>query len=423
VHVVILGNGVTGISAALEVRTRQPDWRITVISGESKFHWSRPALMYVFMGHMRYQETKPFPDSFWDEQRIDLHRGWVTGVDVRNQRLDIAGQSPIGWDRLLIASGSRSNKFGWPGQDLGGVQGLYGLPDLKALYGNTKRTRHAVIVGGGLIAIELAEMLHSRNIRVTFLVRESSYCGHFLSVEESAMINRAIREEGMGLLLETELASIEDNGKGRCCAVVTKDGRRLECQLVGLTAGVTPNVGFLEGSGLDLGRGVLVSSQLEASSHNVWAAGDCAEIVIEGEERNLLQQVWYTGKMQGEVAGENIAGGSRSYDPGVWFNSAKFLDLEYHTYGLVNRRVPGERNLYWEHGSHRLSARIVHADGKVVGLQTIGLRWRHEVAARWIAEQRSVSDALDCLPELGFDPEFHRRFEDEISRSFRGQLS
>lgn len=237
------------------------------------------------------------------------------------------------------------------------------------------------------------------------------------------MINRAIREEGMGLLLETELASIEDNGKGRCCAVVTKDGRRLECQLVGLTAGVAPNVGFLEGSGLDVGRGVLVSSQLEASSHSVWAAGDCAEIVTEGEERNLLQQVWYTGKMQGEVAGENIAGGSRSYDPGIWFNSAKFLDLEYHTYGLVNRRVPGERNLYWEHGSHRLSARIVHADGKVVGLQTIGLRWRHEVAERWIAEQRSVSDALDCLPELGFDPEFHRRFEDEISQSLRGQLS
>ena len=422
-HVVILGNGVTGISAALEVRAQRPDWRITVISGESKYHWSRPALMYVFMGHMRYQETKPFPDSFWSEQRIDLHRGWVTGVDVENKRLDITGQPSMGWDRLLIASGSRSNMFGWPGQGLDGVQGLYGLPDLKLLYENAEDTRQAVIVGGGLVGIEMAEMLHSRNIHVTLLVRESSYCAHFLSAQESAMINRAIREQGMDLQLETELASIEDDGNGRCCAVVTKDGRRLECQLVGLTAGVSPNVGFLEGSGLDVGRGLLVDSRLQASANNVWAAGDCAEIATDGEGRNLIQQVWYAGKMQGEVAGENIAGGNRTYDPGIWFNSAKFLDLEYHTYGDVNRRVPGEENLFWEHSSHRHSARIVHSDGAVIGLQTMGLRWRHEVAEQWIAEQRAVGDALEGLRELAFDPEFHRRHEAAISRSFREQLS
>ena len=81
-HVAILGNGVTGVSAALRLRERRPDWRITLVSGESTHHYSRPALMYVFMGHMRYADTKPFEDSFWGEKRLDLVRAWVTRIDL-----------------------------------------------------------------------------------------------------------------------------------------------------------------------------------------------------------------------------------------------------------------------------------------------------------------------------------------------------
>jgi NADPH-dependent 2,4-dienoyl-CoA reductase/sulfur reductase-like enzyme len=424
VHVAIIGNGVTGVSAALRVRRRRPDWRISLISGESRFHWSRPALMYIFMGHMGYKETKPFPDSFWVEQRIDLVRGWVTRVDVQQQCLELQGQSPIGWDRLLIASGSRPNRFDWPGQDLVGVQGLYGLQDLVTLYENVERTERAVIVGGGLIGIELAEMLHSRNIGVRFLARESSYCNNMLNDEESEMVNRLVRGYGIDLELDVELDSIEDDGSGRCAAARSTDGRSHECQLVGLTAGVSPNVGFLERSQVDIGRGVLVDTRLRTTASNVWAAGDCAEIVTRGKGPNLIQQVWYTGKKQGEVVGDNIAGDvERDYDPGIWFNSAKFFDLEYQSYGLVNRGVPGERNLFWESDDHRHSARIVSAGGAVIGLQTMGLRWRHEIAERWIREERSVLDLLDALDEITFDPELERRYGPQIARAFREQFS
>jgi len=420
-HVVILGNGVTGVSAALRVRARRPGWKITMVSGESTYHWSRPALMYVFMGHMRYRETKPFEDAFWRDSGIDLLRGWVAGIDVGNRRLDLADGRTLPWDRLLIATGSRSNRFGWPGQDLDGVQGLYGLFDLHELYRNSARARHAVIVGGGLIGIELAEMLHSRNIPVTFLVRETSYWNNILNDEESAMINRIIEEHGIGLELGTTLAGIEGDREGRCAAAIAEDGRRFDCELVGLTAGVSPNVDVLEGSGIETGRGVLVDRELRTRVADVWAAGDCAEIVAEDGGRNLVQQVWYTGKMQGEVAGDNLAGANRRYDPGIWFNSAKFFDLEYQTYGRVNLGVPNEKNLYWEHPSHRHSARIVYTDEGVVGLQTIGIRWRHEVAEAWLRERRGLDHVLDHLGEIAFDPELHRRHEPEIARAFREQ--
>lgn len=421
-HVAIIGNGITGVSAALRIRARQPDWKITMISGESRFHYSRPALMYIFMGHMRYQDTKPYEDHFWTDQRIDLLRAWVRHIDVDGKRLEFHDGKELAYDKLLIATGSKTNRFGWPGQDLEGVQGLWGLQDLKRLYDTVDRVKHAVLVGGGLIGVELAEMLHSRGVHVTFLVRESAYWNRVLPPEEAEMVTRVVRDSGIDLKLQTELAEIVDDGQGRVGAVMTSEGERIDCEFVGLTAGVSPNTDLVQDTPIETGRGILVDWSLRTRSEDVFAAGDCAELVVEGDARNVIQQVWYTGKMQGEVAGDVIAGDERTYDPGTWYNSAKFFDLEYHTYGQVNFDVPGEQNLYWEDPSGLKACRIVHVDGTVIGFNTMGIRFEHPVCRRWIEEKRSVAYVLDHLSEANFDPEFFARNEATIAAAFRESL-
>jgi NADPH-dependent 2,4-dienoyl-CoA reductase/sulfur reductase-like enzyme len=422
-NVCIIGNGVTGFTAAIRLRERRPDWKITMISGESTHPYSRPALMYIFMGHMRYGDTKPFADSFWTERRIDLVRAWVTRIDTANRRLELHRGEPIAYDKLLLATGSKSNRFGWPGQDLEGVQGLYDLMDLRRLYENVKTTRAAVIVGGGLIGIELAEMLHTRHIPVTFIVREESFWDNVLPREESGMINRVIRKAGIGLLLERNLKSIEGDAKGRVRAAITDRGETLDCQIVGLTAGVSPNLDLVKETSIDTGRGILVDPSLRTSVDAVYAAGDCAEIVKGNGDRNLLQQVWYTGKMQGRVVADVMAGDEAIYDPGIWYNSAKFLDLEYQTYGRVGFKVEGEKSLFWEHESGLHAVRIVHTDGEgVIGFNLMGVRYRHEVCERWIREQRSPGWVLDHLAEANFDGEFFRRHENEIVGVMKEQI-
>jgi NADPH-dependent 2,4-dienoyl-CoA reductase/sulfur reductase-like enzyme len=420
-HAVILGNGVAGYTAALKLRELRPSWRITMISGESTYPFSRPALMYVYLGHMRYQDTKPFEDRVWSEQRIDLVRDWVTRIDTGSKQLTFSDRPPMPYDRLLLATGSRPNKFGWPGQDLDGVQGLYSLADLKSLYDVTPRVRRAVIVGGGLIGVELAEMLHSRAVHVTFLVREKSYWGHILPAEESAMVNRQIAAAGMQVHYQTELKEIVGQGAGRVEAVVTKQGERIACEFVGLTAGVSPNVDVAKASTIPVARGVLVDATLKSRVDDVWAAGDCAEIVGKEGQKPLLQQVWYTGKMQGEVAALGMAGTPRTYDPGIWFNSAKFLDLEYQTYGRVNMRVDGERSVYWERADGAAALRIVYTDAGVIGVNAMGLRIRHEVCERWIRESLPIHGVLARLGEANFDPEFFARHEPEIASAFARQ--
>ena len=169
-HLVIIGNGVAGITTARNVR-KQSEMKITVISSESKHFFSRTALMYIYMGHMRYEDTKPFEDWFWEKNKINLVYAHVDKIDTENKSLVLNNGEIISYDKLLVATGSHSNKFGWPGQDLPGVQGLFTKQDLDLLEENTKNVKNAVIVGGGLIGIELAEMLHTRGIHVTFLIR------------------------------------------------------------------------------------------------------------------------------------------------------------------------------------------------------------------------------------------------------------
>jgi NADPH-dependent 2,4-dienoyl-CoA reductase/sulfur reductase-like enzyme len=423
-HVVIIGNGIAGVTAARGVRRRRPDARITVVSGESDHHWSRPALMYVYMGHMRFRDTQPYEAGFWRENRIDLVRGWVTSIDPEARRVELDGARVLAWDKLLIATGSQPNRFGWPGQDLDRVSGMYTLQDLEALERWSLGLKRAAIVGGGLIGVELAEMLHARGVHVTFLVREAAYWNNVLPQREAEIVGDVIRAAGVDLRLGTELVEIVDDGAGRAGAVIDSEGERLEVGYVGLTAGVRPQISAVEGSGIATARGVLVDRQLRTDRDGVYAAGDCAEIVTGEGERSRIEAVWYTGRAQGEIAAENLCGGAAEYRPGTWFNSAKFFDLEYMVYGDVpSAQQQGTEgapeSLFWEHGSGRKSLRLVHRDGTLVGVNLLGLRFRHRVCEAWIDEGRSIEHVLGRLRDAAFDPEFTRWHGREIVAAMR----
>ena len=207
------------------------------------------------------------------------------------------------YDKLVIATGSKPNKFGWPGQDLYGVMGMYHKQDLDKLekYAPNKETcKRAVIVGGGLIGIELAEMLNSRSIPVTFLVRENSFWNGVLPSGESEMINRHIKNHHIDLRLSTNLKEIKANESGQVTSVIIEEtGEELECNVVGLTAGVSPNIDFIKESEIETGRGVKVNRFLETNIKDVYAIGDCAEQHQPIGNRRPIEAVWYTGRMMG----------------------------------------------------------------------------------------------------------------------------
>ncbi len=426
-HIAIIGNGITGTTCARFVR-KFSNYKITLISGETDHFFSRTALMYIYMGHLGYKETKPYEDWFWAKNKINLKRAWVQHIDFDKKVLQFDKGEDLQYDKLVIACGSKPNKFGWKGQDLNGVQGLYAYQDLELLEKNTsKKINRAVIVGGGLIGIELAEMLHSRHIPVTFLVREPNYWSNVLPEGEAKMINRHIREHKFDLRLGVNLEEIIDDGTGHVKAVKIKEtGEIINCELVGLTAGVSPNVAWLKETDLATNRGILVNLYQETNQKDVYAGGDCAEFSTPVAGRRSIEQVWYTGKMQGKVIAENICGRKTKYNPGHWFNSAKFLDIEYQTYGVVLPNLPNNQSrFYWEHESGKKCVDIVYEteSRKFIGINTFGIRMKHEAFDGFLREERSIEYVLENLRAAAFDPEFYQQHEQEILDEFNKQTA
>lgn len=373
------------------------------------------------MGHMKYEHTKPYEDFFWKKNKIDLLFDHVNKVSTKTKTLSLNSGGELQYDTLIVASGSKSNKFGWPGQDLKGVQGLYSYPDLQLMEEYSKGLKEAVIVGGGLIGIEMAEMLITRNIKVTFLVREPEFWSVVLPLQEANLISRHIRSHHIELKLNTELKEIKGDALGNVNQVITSTGEVITCQFVGLAVGVSPNIDFLKDSGIATNKGVLVNKYLETNIPGVYAAGDCVERSYELPRRKNIEQVWYTGRMMGEVLAQTICGIPTPYEPGPWFNSAKFFDIEYQTYGTVpNTLTADDDDFYWEHADGKKAMHFVwnKVSKEFVGINSFGIRLRHECFDRWLREKKDIQYILNNLPNANFDPEFFQRNEDQIMNAF-----
>ncbi|MEM1136864.1 MAG: FAD-dependent oxidoreductase [Bacteroidota bacterium] len=424
-HIAIIGNGISGITAARHIR-KNSTHQITVISAETDYFFSRTALMYVYMGHMKFEHTQPYENWFWKKNKIDLLKKFVEKVDTENKQLQFSDGGTLTYDKLIIACGSKPNKFGWPGQNLEGVQGMYSYQDLQGMEKHSEGLERAIIVGGGLIGIEMAEMFHSRHIPVTFLVREKSFWNGVLPTGESEMINREILDNGIDLRLGEELKEILPNENGKARAVTTKSGEEIPCQFVGLTAGVTPNIDFLKNSNIETQRGVMVNHYLETNIEDVYAIGDCAQFHEPLPNRKPIEQVWYTGRMHGETVAQTICENRIPYTPGHWFNSAKFFDIEYQTYGLVLAKNPeGQQSLYWEHEDGKKCMHIIYQESnkQVIGINLFGIRQRHEVWDKWLKEKRDLPYILENIQEANFDPEFFDTYEKDVVSIYNQQFT
>jgi NAD(P)H-nitrite reductase large subunit len=418
--IVIIGNGIAGITAARNIR-KNSNFEICVISSETEHFFSRTALMYVYMGHMRFEDIKPYEDWFWERNRINLIFDHVDKIETANNSLVLRSGKQVSYTKLILALGAKPNKYGWPGQDLKGVQGLYSYQDLQSIEENSINAKTAVIVGGGLIGVELAEMLNSRNIKVNFLVRENRFWGNVLPKEEGDLIARHIKKHHVNLMFENELDSILDDGNGRAKAIKTKKGEIIECQIVGLTAGVSPNIDLVRNSEIDTDRGIKINEFLETNIPNIYAIGDCAQFMQPVNGRRPIEQVWYTGRMMGETVAHTICGKRTAYNPGPWFNSAKFFDIEYQTYGMVNSELgEGETDFYWEHPKKELAVHVVwdQQSNLFKGINVFGIRMRHELFDKWLKNKASIDTIMANLSIANFDPEFYRHFEQEIVNQF-----
>jgi NADPH-dependent 2,4-dienoyl-CoA reductase/sulfur reductase-like enzyme len=432
-HYVIVGNGVCGIEAALAVRRRDAEARISVVSDEHDHFYSRPALMYVFAGQTSLRDTEPYDRGLYERLRFERVRGRVAALDTAGKSLRFEDGRPLGYDRLLLAVGSRARPAPWPGAAGRGLHYFVTLQDLEGLDREARPGMRAVVVGGGLIGVEVAEILLARGLAVTFVIRENWYFPLALDEREAAMVAEHVRAHGVDVRLGANVAGIGRGADGALSAVrleaaphaVAEPGSpalaEAPCDLLVCAIGVVPNTGFLAASGLRLSKGgaIEVDGGLRTSDPDVWAAGDCANVTwADGSRRP--EQLWYTARDQGRVAAASMLGDEASYRRGTWYNSAKFFDMEYTTAGWVPVRLdwdntplepaPDVREWFQRTPGRFDSQRIVCKGDRVVGFNMLGGRWNHEVMLDWIDQRRRLDDVLDRLGEAQFDEELSPRW-------------
>jgi len=426
-HIAIIGNGIAGVTLARHLR-KNSDKKISLISDESPYFFSRTALMYVYMGHMKWKHLLPYENSFWRKNRIDLIHKRVVSVHVEKNTLTFDDNEVLNYDQLVLATGSKPKKYGWEGQDSIGVQGLYSkwdLEQLEELAPTPKACSKAVIVGGGLIGVELAEMLHTRNIPVTFLVREKFFWNNVLPECSAQMITKHIQKHGIDLHLSTQLDSIKSNESGKVKKVVLANTNlEISCDLVGLTTGVEPNIEFLKTTSIATNKGVLIDEYFRTNISNVYAIGDCAERNYALGNRPAIESVWYTGRIMGETLAQTLCGNPKKYTPGNWFNSAKFFEIEYQTYGWVFP-IPKEGNahFYWKDADNEKAIEIEYekSTGKFIGINTFGIRLRHEFFDKCLKENKKIDFIINHLKQANFDPEFFVSYEQAIQQKWQNE--
>ncbi|MEY4744418.1 MAG: hypothetical protein RL272_363 [Candidatus Parcubacteria bacterium] len=319
VDYLIIGGGIAGATAAEAIRQRDPRGSIRVIGAERHPLYSRVLLPHVADGRASEGRVVIKTADAFAAKGIEYVSGAaVVSVDAAAQRAGMADGSVCAYGKLLVASGSSARRFDGPGEE----HCLYfrTLDDLRMLT-STTRVGTALVYGGGFNAIDLAVSLARRGARVTCAMRGDGFLARALDVRSRGAIKAALERHGITVLPHMELRAVERKSGG--LVALLSDGKSVNCDLAGVSVGVTPNVGFLAGSGVPVSTGVIVDDRLRASDH-VYAAGDVAEYLDPNVAVHRVAGNWMNAMFQGKVAGANMAGDDKIFDMVTSYSIACF---------------------------------------------------------------------------------------------------
>jgi NAD(P)H-nitrite reductase large subunit len=333
---VIIGSGVAGIAAIEAIRSIDPHISITLIGDDPYGFYSRPGLAYYLTGELH--DKALFPRTADDLRKLNFHyvKGRVTKILRANHTLELEDRSHIPYDRLLIAVGAQALPLEVPGTELDGVLKLDHMSDAKLILKHARRGKTAVVVGGGITALELAEGLLSRGMTVHYLLRGDRYWSNILDEQESRIVEHRLREEGVVLHHHAEVIEvIGRNGKVRAARLL--NGQTLTCDLVAYAIGIRPRVGLAKQAGLAIDRGILVNEYLQTNDPDIFAAGDVAQAYDPMTGRSILDSLWTPAREQGYTAGLNMAGKKTAYLKAPPFNVTRLAGLTTTIIGTVGR--------------------------------------------------------------------------------------
>ena len=327
---VIIGASLAGATAAATLREDGFDGDVILVGEEPHPPYERPPLSKQYLrGDVPFEKALVRPAGFYEDNRIDARLGVAaTRVDAAGRTVDLAVGGSIHYDKLLIATGVRNRRLAIPGVELPNVFSLRSVDDADVIRNHIAPGRRVAVIGMGFIGCEVAASLRQKGMEVVCIDPSSTPLFRVLGEEVGQVISAIHREHGVETFFNDVVTSFE--GQGRVERVVTKSGRRIDCDLAVVGVGVEPAVDFAIGSGVEISNGILVDDYCETNVPGIYAAGDVANHYHPVFETRMRVEHWQNALQQGAAAARTMLGKSQSYAPVHWFWSDQYdVNLQY----------------------------------------------------------------------------------------------
>ncbi|MFP4326593.1 MAG: NAD(P)/FAD-dependent oxidoreductase [Paracoccaceae bacterium] len=330
-NVVVVGAGQAGASLVAKLRGLGFTGGITLIGEEHAPPYQRPPLSKKYlMGEMAVERLFLRPESFYAENRIDLHLDETVNAIDRADRVVIAGGKALPYDALVLTTGSVPRRLpGAIGGELGGVHVVRSLRDVDEMAPGIRAGARVLVVGGGYIGLEAAAVCAGAGMQVTLIEMAPRILGRVAAPETSDYFRQLHRDHGVDLREGVGLTRL--TGKDHVTGAILSDGSELALDMVIVGVGITPATALAEAAGLTIDNGIAVDAQGRSSDPDIWAAGDCASFPYRGG-RIRLESV-QNAIDQAETVAENIMGAGKDYVPQPWFWSDQY-DVKLQIAGL-----------------------------------------------------------------------------------------
>ena len=332
----IIGSGVAGIAAIEAIRSVDGAGEIIMVGDDPHGYYSRPGLAYFLTGELHDKALYPRTADDYRKMKFRYVKGRVTRIDRDKHLVELENQGVLFYDRLLLAVGAHAIPLKVPGAELNGVLKLDHLDDAKRILKFARWGKTAVVVGGGITALELVEGLVSRGVKVHYLLRGDRYWSNVLDEQESKIVEHRLQEEGVKLHYRSDVAEITGKGN-RVSGVLLKDGKSIKCNLVAYAIGIRPRIDLAKQTGLEVDRGILVNEYMQTNDHDIFAAGDVAQVYDPATGQSVLDSLWGPARQQGYTAGLNMTGQKVAYVKSAPFNVTRLAGLTTTIIGTVGR--------------------------------------------------------------------------------------
>jgi len=367
---VIVGAGPAGSVAADTLRAADPNSRITIIGEEDAPPYSRMAIPYYLVGNIEetgtYLKKEP---GFYEKNNIELVRSRVSKISPSEKNVTLADGTKCSYDKLLIATGARPIKPPIDGLDLPGVHHCWTLEDARNIVERAQKGSKVVLMGAGFIGCIILEALALRGVELAVVEMGERMVPRMMNETAGGLLQSWCEDKGVAVYCSTKITQVAD-GDGEL--MVTLDtGKTIPADLVVVAAGVTPNIDFLEGSGIETDQGILVDESLQTSAPDVYAAGDVAQGPNFFGGEKTVHAIQPTAADHARVAATNMTGGQSTYSGSLVMNVLDTLGLITASYGEWEGVPGGERAESLDENNYRYVN--LQFDGDVlVGAITVG---------------------------------------------------